>query len=1414
MKRNLIRKIIVLLLSVVMIANLGTGYIVHAQEIDADESQQIEQLEQIENGTKDNNQIIKKSEQDIDTNKAMSSSARVKEVEEKESKTEVDHTEDSNSEILLLSSSNDLVWGDYTYTVTRNEATITGYSGTSTTVSIPNSIDGYTVIGIGYRAFSGLSTLSSITLPESIVEIHDYAFSGCTSLSSLTLPKNVTYLGSYIIQNTKISSLMIPKSVLSTKDTIYLDECCPFANCRSLNEVIFEDGITKIPDSLCAKSSIKKVIIPDSVTEIGSYAFSNCRQLESILMKHNNTAENTMSIGSYAFEECIKLTDVYLSENVSSIGNYAFSDCTSLSSLTLPEGVQLGYCIIKNTAISSLTIPQNALYIGRDIGKSPWTDCKSLTEIIFEEGITEIPSCMCTNSYVKKVVIPDSITKICHYAFRDCTGLSSLTLPPNVVCIDYGVFQGCTGLSNLVLPEKLTSLGENFIRGTGIKSITIPKNLAYCGNFLDDGPLAGSNVAEVIFEEGMKKIPDYVCSISSGDSSYITKVVIPESVTEIGSNTFYKCNNMTIYGYANSYAEMYANNNKIPFIDIKEISSVTKIPGAINHYYGVNSYKNTPTGEIYDDSIAFIKAMDNYLVELRKATQKDAQLINKTTKSAAQLLKEADAATNDKMITMDATMPDAALNSVYETLAQYLDMYVDTGVSLGKIDMSASTIEISTSIVNKIRNNLDSLDFTRKIGSYTVTFKILKFMGAYTGSVNVRGNGRTYTGIIVSNSRETAKVLTTYINDMSQWAKDALYQALKSIFTELADITGIADYTKKEINSLLKDKVQLLQDKGYGNLLAYWLAMRDGYDICQKIAASKDAASLSDALKNAESIYNKIKKLDYSDEAVLNKTVVTAMNKLNNAKDNLEQSLYDYISGTDNGNQGNWWNNMWSSFKSIFIQCPVDFVIYDDKGSVLGKVEDSEITCTSDIHIEMDGDVKTVIIPSDINAKIEFAGTDTGDMTCVIEQTVDGKITGRANYYNIPLSDGSMYLQDIPGDYLTNSNSPKLQSDSASYAVSEYISVDNKDANITVECDADEGGTAIGMGDYAKGSPVVLTAYPDNESVKFIGWFVGDNLVEADSVYRFAALNDVSVRAMFKTSWEKDDSYSSSVSEKYEESTDISVYKSTDGLNDVVISMAGLEDMETLNVSLKGYDKSNNLIKNTKVETQYDGVYRFVLFDLNLKKYSKTEVYDEESQLIGTIKFVGKGEENLPDSNTANVSQPAKVARISISGISKKIATGKKIKLTANITPSNAANKAVTWKSSNKKVATVNSKGVVAMKKKSGGKSVTITATAKDGSGVKATYKIKSMKGAVKKVTISGKKSVKAGKTLKLKAKVTATKKANKKLKWTSSNTKYATVSSSGKVKARKAGKGKKVKITAMATDGSGKKKSVTIKVN
>ena len=183
-----------------------------------------------------------------------------------------------------------------------------------------------------------------------------------------------------------------------------------------------------------------------------------------------------------------------------------------------------------------------------------------------------------------------------------------------------------------------------------------------------------------------------------------------------------------------------------------------------------------------------------------------------------------------------------------------------------------------------------------------------------------------------------------------------------------------------------------------------------------------------------------------------------------------------------------------------------------------------------------------------------------------------------------------------------------------------------------------------------------------------------------------------------------------------------------------------------------------------------------------------------------------------PTPTQPTTAAPQKVAKITVTAPSNKLSAGKKVKLTANIS-NNASNKTIKWTTSNKKYATVDKNGVVKFNKKAAGKTVTITAYATDGSGKKATFKIKIMKGTIKKIKITGKKTVKAGKTLSLKAKVTASKGANKKLKWTSSNTKYATVSGSGKVKALKAGKKKSVKITAMATDGSGKKATVTIKI-
>ena len=193
------------------------------------------------------------------------------------------------------------------------------------------------------------------------------------------------------------------------------------------------------------------------------------------------------------------------------------------------------------------------------------------------------------------------------------------------------------------------------------------------------------------------------------------------------------------------------------------------------------------------------------------------------------------------------------------------------------------------------------------------------------------------------------------------------------------------------------------------------------------------------------------------------------------------------------------------------------------------------------------------------------------------------------------------------------------------------------------------------------------------------------------------------------------------------------------------------------------------------------------------------------------------GNNNGSSTQTPNDNKNTEIAvkNIKLTGISKKIAAGRKITLSPVFTPSNCSNKNLVWKSSNTNYATVSGKGVVSTKKKGAGKTVTITAVTTDGKGIQGVYKIKIVKHAVKKISLTAKStSVKAGKNLTLKAKVQTTgKTANKTLAWTSSNTKYATVTKKGVVKTKKAGKGKRVTITAKATDGTGKKAKIKIKI-
>ena len=190
------------------------------------------------------------------------------------------------------------------------------------------------------------------------------------------------------------------------------------------------------------------------------------------------------------------------------------------------------------------------------------------------------------------------------------------------------------------------------------------------------------------------------------------------------------------------------------------------------------------------------------------------------------------------------------------------------------------------------------------------------------------------------------------------------------------------------------------------------------------------------------------------------------------------------------------------------------------------------------------------------------------------------------------------------------------------------------------------------------------------------------------------------------------------------------------------------------------------------------------------------------------------GSTNQPSSDHTGVAKTS-VQKLKIELPSKKLAAGKKVKLKVKVTPANASDQTVKYEVNNKKYASINKKGELVLKKAGAGRTVKLTATAQDGSNVKTSCKISIMKHAVKKVKLSAaSKTIKAGKSIQLKTEIAVTgKKVNKKLKYISSNTKYATVTQTGVVKAKKAGKGKYVTITAAATDGSNKKGKLRLKI-
>ena len=502
----------------------------------------------------------------------------------------------SNNEISLLSSSNDLTSGDYTYTVSGNNATITGYTGLDENLAIPNKIEGYTITSIASKAFSGCDKIKSVILPDGLQSIGYGAFSS-SYITSITIPKGLTSAGYYE-----------PNAGGWTY---------AFSNCSQLQTIIFEDGMKKIPNYLArGVKSLKRVEMPDSVTEIGEHAFQNCQGLEEIQL-----SSNLKTIGDYAFlgsglkrielpdglqkiqydafYNCESLETVNFADNITSIGSGAFDECNNLKNVILPDGLQsIGYGAFSSPYITSITIPKGLTSAGYyEPNAGGWTyafsNCSQLQTIIFEDGMKKIPNYLAREvKSLKRVEIPGSVTEIGEHAFHNCTNLEQVDFTDSITRIDGYAFHNCNMLKNVILPSNLESIGWSACTSPYITSITIPKTLtsvSYLGDY-DYPAFNCSNLETMKIEDGMEKIPG---SLARGVKS-LKSIEIPKSVTEIGNNAFYECDDFSILGYSNSYAERYASENNIPFVSIGILEPDNSDKELFNEYiYRANHLTDT-----------------------------------------------------------------------------------------------------------------------------------------------------------------------------------------------------------------------------------------------------------------------------------------------------------------------------------------------------------------------------------------------------------------------------------------------------------------------------------------------------------------------------------------------------------------------------------------------------------------------------------------------------------------------------------------------------------------------------------------------------------------------------------------------------------------------------------------------------
>ena len=297
------------------------------------------------------------------------------------------------------------------------------------------------------------------------------------------------------------------------------------------NGVLTISGTGAIEDSGFKSYAIKEVVIEEGITEIGSYAFQRCEQIQKITLPKSLTA-----IGDNAFLVCSGLKEITIPQNCVTIGEDAFYNCSGLEEISVEK--------------------ENPAFDSRQDCKA-LIDSKSNTLLrggknsVVPDGVTEIAEDAFAYTGITEITIPDSVIKIGENAFSDCKQLKSIVLSANIISIGDDTFRLCSSLETVNLPEGLKTIGNGAFQSSGLQAVTIPATV----DSIEESAFNGcKNLTQIT-------IPQEVTEISPCcfmDCENLTLIMLPGSITEIGNSAFYRCNKLETVLFCGTQAQWEA----------------------------------------------------------------------------------------------------------------------------------------------------------------------------------------------------------------------------------------------------------------------------------------------------------------------------------------------------------------------------------------------------------------------------------------------------------------------------------------------------------------------------------------------------------------------------------------------------------------------------------------------------------------------------------------------------------------------------------------------------------------------------------------------------------------------------------------------------------------------------------------